>query len=191
LYSIPYLISAVSTPFIGLIIDKVGRRTIFIILSTILLIIAFILSMVVPECDQCYNEVYPLVITGIGYSIYASAMWGSIPYTVSSSTVGSAFGICTAIQNIGLVISPLVVGFLTKKTSKNFGYFYMCVFFLILCGFGLFFNIALYINDIKYHDGILNKVEKEDNIRSLISDPDPSLSRQDIIKKSLAKSRTA
>ena len=52
----------------------------------------------------------PLVLTGIGYSIYAAACWGSVPYVVDPKSVGTAFGIATAIQNIGLVIAPTIVG---------------------------------------------------------------------------------
>ena len=53
--------------------------------------------MMMPQCDKCHNEVYPLVLTGIGYSIYASAIWGSVPYVVAPHTVGTAFGLTTAI----------------------------------------------------------------------------------------------
>jgi hypothetical protein len=53
--------------------------------------------MMMPECHQCYNEMYPLVLTGIGYSIYAAACWGSVPYVVDAKAVGTAFGIATAI----------------------------------------------------------------------------------------------
>ena len=54
----------------------------------------------------------PLTLLGIGYSIYACALWGSIPYTVPENKLGSAFGLCTAVQNTGLTITPLIMGFL-------------------------------------------------------------------------------
>jgi len=97
LTSIPYLMSAFASPFLGLFIDKVGKRVHLVIISTSLLIIAHVLTMLLPACDQCYNEVSAMVLVGIGYSIYAAALWGSIPYVVSARTVGTAFGICTAI----------------------------------------------------------------------------------------------
>lgn len=82
---------------------------VFIIGSSIVLIATFAISMVLPDCpteSPCYYEVIPLVMCGIGYSIYASVIWGSIPYTVEPRTVGTAYGICTAIQNIGLAYAP-------------------------------------------------------------------------------------
>ena len=69
-----------------------------------------------PECYQCYNELYPLILTGVGYSIYAAAIWGSIPYVVDENSVGTAFGLATAIQNIGLTISPTIVGMIKDGT---------------------------------------------------------------------------
>ena len=75
----------------------------------VILIAAFTISMLLPDCpagEKCYYEVYPLILCGVGYSIYASVIWGSIPYTVEPKTVGTAYGICTAIQNIGLAYAP-------------------------------------------------------------------------------------
>ena len=112
MFGVPYIISAVSSPFIGASIDKFGKRAFLVCLSSVILIIAYTASMMMPECHKCYNEVYPLVLTGIGYSIYAAAIWGSVPYVVNPAQVGSAFGMATAIQNIGLVVAPTAVGYI-------------------------------------------------------------------------------
>jgi nitrate/nitrite transporter NarK len=50
LFGIPYIISAVTSPFLGLMIDKIGKRALLICLSSVLLIIAFTSSMLMPEC---------------------------------------------------------------------------------------------------------------------------------------------
>jgi len=116
--------------------------------------------MMMPECDQCYNEMYPLVLTGVGYSIYAAAIWGSIPYLVSSTTVGTAFGIATAIQNIGLVISPTLVGLIKDNTkSIDHGYFWVNAYFVFINLIGLCLNISLYYIDINYNNSVLDRVD--------------------------------
>jgi len=112
LFGIPYIISAIMSPFLGAAIDRYGKRAFLICLSSIMLIIGFGSSMMMPECHQCYNEVFVLIFTGIGYSIYASAIWGSVPYVVSPRTVGTAFGLATSIQNIGLCTAPTIVGYI-------------------------------------------------------------------------------
>ena len=80
--------------------------------------------------------------------------------------MGTAFGIVTAIQNIGLFVSPLVATAIINTTKgwkdSNSGYFYMDAYFILINIVGLVLNIVLYFIDIKYYDGILNKVDKED-----------------------------
>ena len=81
-FGIPNIIMAIVSPILGAVIDKYGKRAFLISLSSIILITGFICSTKMPECHQCYNEVYPLVIIGIGFTIYASTTWGSIPHVV-------------------------------------------------------------------------------------------------------------
>lgn len=82
LFSVPYLISAVASPILGFGIDKVGRRALFVSISSLLLIVAFIISLSLPDTEESKLELIPLVIVGCAYSVYCSAIWGSIPYTV-------------------------------------------------------------------------------------------------------------
>jgi len=160
LFGVPYIIGAVLSPFLGFAIDKVGKRALMICLSSFILIVAYGSSMMMPECDRCYNELYPLVLTGLGYSIYAAAIWGSIPYIVKPSAVGTAFGIATAIQNIGLVIAPTLVGMIKDNTKQyDHGYFYVNFFFVFINVIGLLLNMTLYYIDIYQNDGVLDKVE--------------------------------
>jgi len=97
LFGIPYVISAMICPLLGFTIDRVGKRALMVCLSSLILIVAFVSSMFAPACYRCYNEVFPLVMVGIGYSLYASAVWGSIPYCVPPHLTGSAYGITVAI----------------------------------------------------------------------------------------------
>lgn len=126
LFGIPYIISAILSPILGFGIDKVGRRALFVTLSSAVLIVAFVISALLPSEPGSRMEVIPLVLVGSAYSVYCSAIWGSIPYAVEPRTVGTAYGICTAVQNIGLVIAPTVVGVIKEKTAdKDFGYFWV------------------------------------------------------------------
>lgn len=47
----PYIISACSSPFLGFMIDKIGKRAVLITCSSIVLIIAYLTSMLMPSCD--------------------------------------------------------------------------------------------------------------------------------------------
>ena len=65
---------------------------------------------------------------------------------------------CTAVQNIGLTISPLLAA-LCLNTEKDGGYFWLMIYFCALSLIGLCINIWLYVDDIKYRGGILDKVD--------------------------------
>ena len=161
LFGVPYIISAVASPFLGLMIDKIGKRAFLCCLSSVVLIVAYATSLFMPACDKCYNELIPLVLTGIGYSIYASAIWGSVPYVVPKKSVGSAFGLATAVQNIGLVLAPTLVGHIKDSTSHiGFGYTYVNILFIAINVVGLVLNGALYYIDVTYNDGVLDKVDQ-------------------------------
>lgn len=159
----PYIISAIASPFLGLMIDKIGKRAFLCCLSSVVLITAYTTSLFMPKCDKCYNEMLPLVLTGIGYSIYASAIWGSVPYVVPRKSVGSAFGLATAVQNIGLVIAPTLVGHIKDQTAEiGFGYTYVNVLYICINIVGLILNCCLYYIDITYNDGVLDKVDNSE-----------------------------
>lgn len=65
-----------------------------------------------------------VILLGIGYWIYATALWPSIAFTVDSKLLGSAFGITTAVQNIGMAWGPFIVT-LAHNATVNYkhGYF--------------------------------------------------------------------
>jgi hypothetical protein len=69
-----------------------------------------------------------------------------------------------------------------------FGYYWVLIFFISINIFALMMNMYLYHIDIKYHDGILNKVDKGDKIEDLMTSPAPN-TRKDILRQSLAKTQ--
>jgi MFS family permease len=171
LFGVPYLISAVASPLLGALIDKIGKRALMVTISSLMLIIAFGISLSLPDTPGSYLELVPLVIVGVAYSIYCAAIWGSIPYTVGEQSVGTAFGMTTAIQNIGLMIGPTIVGFIKSNSNKMFGYYWVLWFFIGINVIGFVQNAYLYYIDIKYHDGILNKVDKGEQLADLMTSP--------------------
>lgn len=109
-----YDVSMVLSPFLGGIIDVIGKRGILALLCSLLTIPLFGLL--------AFTTVYPLVCTlwlGITYSFAAASLWPSIPLVVSQATVGTAMGLTTSIQMIGIGISNLIVGQILGKNDKD------------------------------------------------------------------------
>ena len=118
------------------------------------------MSMMAPECHQCNNELYPLVMAGIGNSISAAAIWGSIPYVVSETVVGSAFGVTTAFINIFLCIATTLVGEIKDRTLEiDQGFFWVHAFFLSINVFGFILSVMLYYIDMYHNDRVLDAVK--------------------------------
>lgn len=84
--------------------------------------------------------------------------------------MGTAYGLTTAVQNIGLTIGPLICAQLLK-TDKEQGYFWLMMYFSLLAIIGIFVNVWLYIDDIKNRKGILNAVDEGDNLEKLATTP--------------------
>ena len=56
----------------------------------------------------------PLILNGIGYSVFESGYWVSITFSVPKKLLGSAYGITTAFGNLSGVVAPLIVAYLQK-----------------------------------------------------------------------------
>lgn len=100
-----YDVSMVISPFLGFIIDIFGKRGYLAVSCAVLTLPVFGLL--------AFTKVYPVVLTlwlGFTYSFAAASMWPSIPLVVSQATIGTAMGLTTSIQMIGIGISNVVVG---------------------------------------------------------------------------------
>lgn len=153
---IPFIISAVMSPFMGSLVDIFGCRAILLASTSLLLAIAHSLiafTLITPYV--------PLVLLGVSYSIYASAMWPSVAYVVEQRLLGTAYGIVTAVQNAGLAVFPLIIGAIKDKTGT---YKYPEIFFLSITLMG--FVVALWLNYEDYFSGgTLNSVRLTEKVR--------------------------
>jgi len=58
-----------------------------------------------------------MILLGAAFVLVPAAMWPSVPLVVEEKRVGTAFGLMTAIQNIGLGLFPLLNGKLRDATG--------------------------------------------------------------------------
>jgi len=110
--SIIIFASMLLAPFAGRLVDRIGKRAMFMIAGSLLLIpchLAMGLTSLYP--------VYPMVLLGFAFVLVPAALWPSVPLIVRSERVGTAFGLMTAIQNGGLGLFPLLNGLLRDATG--------------------------------------------------------------------------
>lgn len=154
-----YDVSMVLSPFLGGVIDIVGKRGYLAIACSILTIPVFGLL--------AFTTVHPLFSTvwlGVTYSVAAASMWPSIPLVVSQSTLGTAMGLTTSVQMIGIGISNLIVGQILGKHESGIDILlrwkYVMIFLLsntLACTLVAF---LLNVMDTK-QDGVLNLSAKQ------------------------------
>jgi MFS family permease len=133
--SIIIFASMILAPFAGRLVDKIGRRATFMIAGSLLMIpchLAMGLTRLYPA--------YPMILLGFAFVLVPAAMWPSVPLIVRSERVGTAFGLMTAIQNVGLGLFPLLNGLLRDATGS---YVASQVMFASLGLVGLVFALLL------------------------------------------------
>ncbi len=99
------IFAMIATPLFGLLVDKVGRRAQFMMYGSLLLIPVYLL--------MAYTHItlyVPMAMMGIAFSLIPGVMWPSVAYIVDESKLGTAYGLMTMIQNIGLAGFNLLVG---------------------------------------------------------------------------------
>jgi len=131
--------SMVFAPVFGQMVDRVGRRASMMVFGSLLMIPAFLimgLTMVPPAI--------PMIMLGASFVLVPAAMWPSIPLIVEKNRVGTAFGLTTMIQNVGLAAFPVLNGYL-RDTTEN--YTASMIMFSSLGIFGLLFSLALLRSD--------------------------------------------
>jgi MFS family permease len=99
------LFAMIATPLFGLWVDRVGKRALLMMLGSLLLIPVYLM--------MAYTQInlyVPMAMMGVAFSLIPAVMWPSVAYIVDQSKLGTAYGLMTMIQNIGLFGLNLLVG---------------------------------------------------------------------------------
>ncbi len=106
------------TPFFGGIYDKKGKgATIMIIGALMLIVVHGFLS--IPFLNNWLFAAVMVIVLGIGFSLVPSAMWPSVPKIIPEKQLGTAYAVIFWIQNIGLMLIPLILGIVLDSTNPS------------------------------------------------------------------------
>ena len=137
-----YLAAIFATPLFGLMVDKLGHRAFFMAFGTVLLAAAF------PILGYTNMNLWvSTVLIGIAFSLVPAVLWPAVPYVVSAERLGTAYGLMTMLQNVGLTVFNLAAGRLNDTNGAGAenpsGYIPMLWMFCLLSLFGFVFAAAL------------------------------------------------
>jgi MFS family permease len=110
--SIVIFASMVFAPFAGNLVDRIGKRATLMVVGSLVLIPAHLVMGITH-----WNPVPSMALLGAAFVLVPAAMWPSVPLVVEEKRVGTAFGLMTAIQNLGLGLFPLLNGKLRDATG--------------------------------------------------------------------------
>lgn len=144
--SIIIFASMILAPFAGRLVDRVGKRATLMIIGSLILIPSHALMGLTKIWP-----VYPMIALGAAFVLVPAAMWPSVPLIVRKERVGTAFGLMTAIQNVGLALFPLLNGILRDITKT---YTASMLMFASLGLVGLIFALLLKRADAREGGGL-------------------------------------
>ncbi len=114
LSSILTVFAMFATPLFGLMVDKVGKRALLMMYGSLLLIPVYLM--------MAYTHVslyVPMAMMGVAFSLIPAVMWPSVAYIVDQSKLGTAYGLMTMIQNIGLFGFNLLIGWANDVSAAS------------------------------------------------------------------------
>jgi MFS family permease len=161
------LFTMFGTPIFGLFVDKLGKRALLMMLGSLLLIpvyltmayvrsASFVTVYLPSSADGHFSFVahhlppvllITMAMMGVAFSLIPAVMWPSVAYIVDQSKLGTAYGLMTMIQNIGLFGFNLLVGWANDYSHAGpdnaAGYNLGMWIFSTLGFLGLFFAFLL------------------------------------------------
>lgn len=136
------------TPLFGYLVDRIGRRaTLMIIGSGLLIPVHLSLAL------TYFSPSVVMIVLGLAFSLVPAAMWPAIPIMVEEKRLGTAYGLMTLIQNVGLTVFNWLAGKITDLSGGDYKNTILMFAALGLIGF-LF---ALFLKRAARQDG--NRIE--------------------------------
>ncbi|MBR7012977.1 MAG: MFS transporter [Muribaculaceae bacterium] len=150
---LPYT-SIVLTPLFGAWFDNKGRgATMMVIGSVLLTITLFVFAM---PLNSSWIAVTLMCVLGIAFSLLPAALWPAVPKIVPMKQLGTSYSIIYYIQNIGLMLIPVLIGKVLERNTigEQVDYTQSLLIFGVI-GVGAIINSALLLwTDRKRHYGL-------------------------------------
>ncbi|MDR3665702.1 MAG: MFS transporter [Ignavibacteriaceae bacterium] len=134
------LAAMIFTPLFGLLSDKIGHRSLLMMFGSLLIIPVYLMMAYkfgrpdIIGAGDFWNininffdihaaiPIYlllPMGMMGIAFSLVPAVMWPSVSLIVDNQKLGTAYGLMTMIQNIGLFGFNLLIGFANDISSAS------------------------------------------------------------------------
>ena len=146
--------SIVLTPLFGGWCDKKGRGATMMVIGSVMLTLVLIVFAM--PLKSSWIAVTLMCILGIAFSLLPAALWPAVPKIVPMKQLGTSYSIIYYIQNIGLMLIPVLIGKVLERNTvgDQVDYTYSLIIFAII-GLGAIVTASLLLwMDRKRHYGL-------------------------------------
>ena len=109
-----FLAAIFATPLFGFMVDKLGRRSVAMFIGSFLLLACFPTLLFTN-----WSLWVTTVMIGIAFSLVPAVLWPSVPYLVEEQRLGTAYGLMTMLQNLGLTVANLLAGYVNDASGAS------------------------------------------------------------------------
>ena len=112
--------TVIFAPLFGILVDKMGHPTRWMLGGAVLALAAHLLLAFAPAGVPIWGYL-SMVFLGFGYSLVPAAMWPSVPKIVPENVLGTAYSLIYWIQNLGLMLFKMLAGVILGKAVAGSG----------------------------------------------------------------------
>ena len=134
----------VLTPLFGLTYDRWGRGGLLMLIGCGIVTVCHLL-LALPILQSTWFASLMMLLYGVSYSLVPSAMWPSVPKIVPLKQLGTAYSIIYFVQNIGLMLVPMLVGNVIGSHTDSTGHADFTIPMLVFAGFGIASTIFAFL----------------------------------------------
>ncbi len=106
-----FLAAMFATPLFGLLVDRFGKHAPLLTLGALALPASFVM-LALPGTASLNAAT---VLVGLSYSLVPAVLWPAVARYVPPDHLGTAFGLMTTLQQVGMLFTNLAVGYLNDR----------------------------------------------------------------------------
>ncbi len=112
--------AAVITVFLGNFLDRRGKGATMLIYGALLLIAChMVFAFLLPVTHSKLLAYVTIVVLGVSFALVPAALWPSVPKIIEEKVLGSAYCLIFWVQNIGLCLVPLLIGYVLDGVNAS------------------------------------------------------------------------
>ena len=110
--------TVIFAPLFGLLVDKKGKGTRWMVIGSVLALVAHLLLAFAPAGVPFYGYL-SMVFLGFGYSLVPAALWPSVPKIVPDKVLGTTYSLIYWVQNLGLLSFKWLAGVILGSAAAG------------------------------------------------------------------------